>query len=132
MNEPSIVNANLDSSTKATVTIGDLEVVESGMVHISQNQSLSIKLAGLKFTFNFKKDESDSTQHVKYAADNPKELVVDLINFNNALGSGLLKPLELGTLAGRRLLLTFFVWTPDASEGLRIVNYVFYTRIPNG
>ena len=35
-------------------------------------------------------------------------------------------PIEIGSLGGKKLYVSFFVWTPNISQGKRIFNYCLY------
>jgi hypothetical protein len=108
--------------------VGDFEVLTDGTVHISSERPLHVMLNDLKVEFTFHTDSANLSQRVSYTAVQQKTLTINIYNFNNSFGTGILDPVKIGTLSDRELFCTFFVWTPSLAEGMRIVNYVFYIR----
>ncbi len=105
--------------------LGNLEVLRSETVHVSPERKLKINVNDLSLVFSFSTDSSVKETKISTSVDN-KTLNLNLINFKNPLGEGLLAPAEVGTLNRRKLYLSFFVWTPNHDAGLRIINYVLY------
>lgn len=105
--------------------VGNLNVIHSEIVHLSDGRTLTISLDdALIIEFIFKNDETKKT-HVETSIIVNK-LVVYCSNFTNSLGEGVLSPVNVGKYQGKQLYLTFFVWTPDLNQGKRIINYCLY------
>lgn len=105
--------------------VGTLEVIESKIVHVTVDSELSVQIEDLNLLFTFTNDK-DNKSKVKKEVVNEVTLRIICSNFDNSLGEGLLSPLEIGILGGRKLYLSFFVWTPNLSQGRRIINYCLY------
>lgn len=107
--------------------VGNLEVMRSEMVHLSIGYGLTISLNDLLFlVFVFKVDDSQKTHIVTSPNNEKNKLVIECFNFTNSLGEGFLSPVPIGKFQGKQLYLTFYVWTADADQGKRIVNYCLY------
>lgn len=105
--------------------VGDLEVIENGIVHANNDQPLRLIIDELEMTFHFNSDpENKQLSTISKVVD--KNLIWELTNYTNPLGSGVISPLELGSLNNRKLYASFFVWTPNEYDGKRIINYVIY------
>lgn len=103
------------------VTSG-LEVISSGVVHLVEPE-VKFSIASLTFKFRFKSESGDSRFESNIVDD---EMIIDLFNFNNSLGQGKIEPMEVGTISGRRLFITFFVNTIE--KNLRQFNYTFLLK----
>jgi hypothetical protein len=81
----------------------------------------------MEMEFEFVDDKSTREFKAESKAEKNR-LVWILTNYNNSLGTGVLSPIEIGNIRKRRLFVSFFIWTPDASRGFRLVNYVVYLK----
>jgi hypothetical protein len=105
---------------------GNLEIIGNGTAHVNSEQPLLLVIGGnLEMEFEFLSDSKDSEFRTSYRVEEGK-WIWELTNYNNSLGSGIISPLQVGTLEERKLFVSFFVWTPNEKEGRRIVNYVVY------
>jgi len=107
-----------------SVTTSGKELINSGIVHLDSNE-VTFKVRNLIFVFKFVVDKNESRFETEADAEN-NQLTFKLYNFNNSLGQGLLTPLQLGTLSGKKLFISFFVHTTDAENALRSFQYCFY------
>ena len=105
--------------------VGDLEVIDSKTVHVTKESELSISIDELIVLISFT-NEKEEKDRIKRVIVNETTLKIVCNNFDNPLGEGILTPLEIGVFNGRKLYLTFFVWTPNLTQGRRIVNYCLY------
>lgn len=85
------------------VKVGDKEVVYSGVVSSTSNETVYLELdpnirIKLLFSNNDKPNQSMETK-----IDDEGVLNFDLINFNNPLGVELTEPIAIGTYNGRQL-----------------------------
>lgn len=113
---------NTESSTKITSFVGDLEIVGNGTAPCSIESNLKLVFDDLQFEFEFINNK-DVNNHSIDSRVVEKKIIFLLTNFNNSLGTGLIRPLEIGHHNGRRLYISFWVVTPNPSEGLRIINW---------
>lgn len=106
-------------------------MIDSKMVHTSEGHELSIEIDNIKIKFDFISDKNQ-TDKIRKEVIGGTTLKFIFNNFTNALGEGILSPLEVGVYNGRKLYISFFVWTPDASQDRRIINYCLYLGKQNG
>lgn len=95
---------------KVSVNVENKELVHSSVVHIQDNQDIELDIEGLKLKFIFVEDEADKSSGYRGSVED-NVFVMSLKNFNNGLGEGVLKPIELGHLNNRKLYVTFYVNT---------------------
>ena len=98
------------------------EVVAAGTVITADNRGLEFQLAHLKVVFEFITDAGG--MRLENGAPSTSILSLRLYNFNSSMGSGTTLPIEIGTLAGRKLWLAFMVYalSPESSK---TVHYTF-------
>lgn len=105
--------------------VGTLEVFDSKIVHVTQDSDLSIIIDNITILITFTSDKTDKDKIKKeIVGDSTLKIVCN--NFENSLGEGVISPFEIGHYNGRKLYLSFFVWSPNSSQGRRIVNYCLY------
>jgi len=101
------------------ITTSGYEVIHSGIVHLHEPE-VEFEISDLTFKFRFKKG-TDGTRFDADIVDNV--MVLTLFNFDNSLGQGKIDPVEIATLNGRKLYITFFVNTME--DNVRQFNYTF-------
>jgi hypothetical protein len=116
-----MIELNETSSTIKSY-VGDLEVIGNGVVPALIEAKLKLVLYDLQFEFEFVTDKEHKGFKVERKVIE-KKLSFILINFENALGSGLLSPLEIAHINSKRLYVSFWVWTPNLTEGRRLINW---------
>jgi ribosome biogenesis protein Nip4 len=108
--------------------IDDLEVIGNGTVHVSDEKKLKLYLEeNMEMEFEFVEDKTTREFKAESKAEK-NNLVWVLTNYNNPLGTGVITPIEIGNIRNRKLFASFFVWTPDESLDVRIINYVIYLK----
>lgn len=105
--------------------VGNLEVIDNKVVHVTKTSQLSINIDRLTLIIDFSNDKNEFSKVSKEVV-NDTTLRIVCNSFNNPLGEGILEPIEIGTLEGKKMYLSFFVWTPDLSFERRVVNYCLY------
>jgi hypothetical protein len=106
--------------------IGNLEIIGNGNVHVSAENPLNLIIGNeLEMEFIFLPDTKDKNFRTTYKTEG-KKWIWELFNFNNPLGTGVLKPIEVGTLNAKKLFVSFYSWKPNENSEVRIVNYVIY------
>lgn len=100
------------------------EVVSTGEIHAVECP-IDFVVAGLKFRIAFKDDSSSQTsRYVSEIID--QTLVLNLYNFNNSLGEGVLEPLVIASTNGRNIAITFYVYSIKGPAGVgRRFSYAF-------
>lgn len=110
-----------EQSAPLAIRVGSQDVVASGTVLVNTKQ-VQFEIANLKVEMLFESD--GDAPRLGAARASGAKLTLPLYNFDNPLGSGTTQPLEVGTLAGRKLWLAFMVHALSSS-GLRTVHYTF-------
>ena len=112
-----------------TIGIGEFEVIKSGVVITHLDKGIQFHINGLTFDISFKKDNTTDKSLIKaeVASNDSKCLLLSLINYDNTLGQGLVKPAEVGTLNNRILYLHFMVSKLGDTE-TRIFEYTWLVK----
>lgn len=122
-----MVGSDGNSEPLVKAYVGDLEVVGNGIVQVTKDKNLLLVLGSiLKMEFKFESDKENNEFSINRHIGKNKRLIWTLTNFNNALGTGIINPIELGSLSKRKVFVGFFVWSPVPKSGNRIVNYTIY------
>lgn len=74
-----------------------------------------------RLTFHFDK----GARRLESVGGGERELELKLFNFVNALGTGTTEPLQVGTYMGKKLWLSFVVYSLDATT-IRTIHYTFF------
>lgn len=114
----------------ADVYVGDSRVIYSGTVLSSSDDPVIIDLDPkdkddnkLKITFLFVTEENAPQKLNIVGAIS--EVTLSLINFNNTLGTGPAKPVEIASNTHNVLSVHFRVYTVDSD---RMLHFSFYSR----
>ena len=109
--------------------IDDLEIISDGIIHITDDKELKINITNdLILRFTFCSDDNDKSHRVDYNLNNDKDLSIRCLNFDAQIGEGVLSPIKLGTLGGKDMYVSIFVWNIDINKGLRVFSYNLYQR----
>ncbi len=98
------------------------DVVASGTVMTADSRNLEFQIAHLRVVFSFMSDSGQTRLGPGSASGSTLNLT--LYNFDNSIGSGTTAPLEIGTLHGRKLWLSFMVYALSP-ESIKTVHYTF-------
>ena len=104
------------------IKTGGRDVVASGSVITANNRNLEFQLANLRVVFLFETDAGPTRMGTASASGS--SLHLPLFNFNNSIGAGTTAPIEIGTLSGQKLLLSFMVYALNP-ESTKTVHYTF-------
>ncbi len=115
--------SQLSSSYQISTKVADRELLTSGIVHVESEDPIVISIDNLTFIFSFKNDESGPRYTGNYEGNT---LNFDLFNHKNALGEGILTPIEVATMNGRPLSFTYYANTVTAGTNARRFEYAFY------
>lgn len=97
------------------------EVIANGIIH-APGGYVTFFLEDLKVIFRFA-DTIDKKRDVESRLTAEKELTINLINFNNALGDGTKELVPLGTINNKKLFVSFVV---SAYFDMKRIEYNFY------
>lgn len=100
---------------KFLIKVDGKELLDSAVVHATDKDDITIDINGLILKFEFEDDSDDKTTGYRGGVFG-NTFTMTLRNFNNVLGDGVLKPLEVGFYKNRKLYLTFFVNTMNNKE----------------
>ncbi|KAB2966334.1 DUF6864 domain-containing function [Zoogloea sp.] len=98
------------------------EVLANGTVITANSTNLEFFIDNIKLVFAFQTDPGGTRLEQGPVLNN--ELTLFLYNFNNPMGSGTTAPLEIGSIRGKRLWVSFAVYSmsPDSPK---TVHYTF-------
>ena len=111
------------------IHVGEYEVYDSGSV-LSHSNTILFEIKNLRVRVDFKTDSTNSKYDAKISLienENGPCLLLTLINFNNPLGTGLTTPVEIGTINGSHLFLSFIVYRLGESD-IRLFSYTWLTK----
>ena len=117
------------------ITTKNFEVLNSGSVITYENEPITFHLADdLRVTFVFRDDKNNKEHRMDFNPIDNNELELILINFNNSLGTGNIKPISIGTLNNRRLFTNFRVYALSEKNKGRTIHYTWYLgeEVKNG
>ncbi len=108
---------------------GDTTIIASGTAISYNGQPIEISFptsANDSITIVFKFDKDDSGKpSLKAIAPNSKKLELTLFNFNNSLGQGNTKPLEIAETDHKKIFLNFRVYSLDETSS-KTLHFTFY------
>lgn len=112
---------------KIKVEIDNLEVIGCGMLHSTSGKEIIITLDNqMTLYIRFKKDiqKKLSRAAITPFENDSNKGYLDIYNFENSLGSGILEPMRIGDINNREVYFSFYTWF--FTNDNRIINYVFY------
>ena len=109
---------------KMEILLGEKKVLYNGTIVGISGEPVIFKISSLIFEINITDDLLISNSRVltKITKDNER-MIINLINFDNSLGRGNIKPLVLGHLGGEELLLSFKVYSSHNNDFDKITTY---------
>lgn len=102
---------NLKNKFNIRKIVDGMEVIDTGVLH-TKGDSITFYIDDFRLEFKFITLNDNSNPKVKseIVVENEKpNLIVELYNFNNPLGSGFLHPTEIVEIGGIKIFLTFFL-----------------------
>ena len=104
--------------TNLRICIGEYEVLASGVVLTHLDKGIQFHIGSLTFDVSFSTNqELDKPKiNAKASPDNPKCLKIELINYDDNFGKGLIFPVEVGTLDKKIIYLKFSTSTLGDTE----------------
>lgn len=108
--------------------VGELEIVSSGSVIAFKDKNLKFLVSdeegSVWIEIIFNDDEKEEKQSIKYRKVDNKTLTIELIKFDNPLGTGTKRPIKIGTISGKEFYLSFSVYPIDEIKNFI---YTFYS-----
>ena len=102
-------------------------VIDAGTVCTFENDPLTIQFGPdedpLAIEFIFKEEEGQKP--AQKVTGSGKKLILELLNFNNTLGTGNINPMEIGTLNHKKLFVNFRVYALGQSK-TKLIHYTIY------
>ena len=103
----------------------DFELEESGSIITTKDAEIRFRIQDLEYVFSFVNEENSPDQ-LRTKSNDGKRLEVELVNFNNPLGTGSIDPVPMGRI-GEKLL--FIMIRVDAFEnGSKTFHYSWYSK----
>ncbi|HCA5151335.1 DUF6864 domain-containing function [Acinetobacter baumannii] len=119
---------DISENIEVNVSTNNLKVLTSGLVFSIGGEEIYISIDDVKVKFEFIEEDDKVKPSIKYNISevNNKELVVSLINFNNTLGQGIIKPLNFLYTEHFNLYISFYVYTLNDKKSNRQISYTIY------
>lgn len=108
------------------VKTGAFEVIDSGVLHVIEDEVTILRLGDVSFSLIFEKND-DGKQAVAFEASDKKNAKLILTNVQGPLGYGTTKPFQVGDRDGKGLFLTFVTRSLNDTY-LRTFEYTLYTK----
>lgn len=108
-----------------SIKVGDLSLIDSGSIIVPQGMPLRFFIKDLEYVFTFSNDE-EGKPHVKTISNTGNKLEIELVNFNDIVGVGNVKPLSMGRIDGQEILLMLRV--SMLKEGGKTILYSWYLK----
>lgn len=111
------------------ISINDeYEVFQSGTIISHDNKAVCFYIEKLVFRMLFKDDPNTKDSPIEMKLDKENNcLDIILTNYNNILGQGVIRPIEVGFLNNKKLSIQFMI-TSMNSTGTRVVNYTWLLK----
>jgi hypothetical protein len=108
------------------ILIGELEVYESGNIVSTEKKILITLQSENPFTLEVELSFPEEEKETKMEAYQIEQVGIGirLINFNNSLGTGNIKPMKIGWFNGRSLFINYRLIPINKNEG-GVFNYTF-------
>lgn len=105
------------------------DIIDSGSISSFDSKSnigfkLKIENQQINIVFNFSEDVDTNKLGLKTVVDKDNGIIIECINFNNPIGAGTVKAIELATVNGKKLYINFNV--SKLNNGPHLINYTFY------
>lgn len=107
------------------ISVDEYEVYDSGVVISHENKEILFEVKNLKVKMMFSSNPEKKGYDAQISLTEDRScMLLKLINFNNSMGTGLTKPVEIGTTNGSRLFLQFIVYRLGDSDS-RMISYTW-------
>ena len=115
---------------KVTKKISNYEIVDSGsLITCDNSQRVEFTVEcdnGFVFILRFEFEKnSDNGHNLKLRIDNNNTIVFLCTNFDNTLGTGTNKPIELATVDNKKIYINFWIYALG-QDTLKKIDYTIY------
>lgn len=104
---------------------GELTLIKSDSVIIHDNQPINIIIDDGYTVVVSAQDDSSTTEQNINITPNDRGVKIDLINFNNPLGTATSKPIEFAKQNGNAISISICLYTIGTAK---IIHYNIYTK----
>lgn len=110
---------------------GSYQIFYSGVFNIYENKLILDQIEGFKFIFEFKEDKSKKDQSIEFTGNNDQKIVsITLTNFNNVLGIGTTKKLEILTDDdNKKIFFSLHVKALNETTSFKQISITFYKEL---
>jgi hypothetical protein len=109
------------------IKVGEYQVLNSGSIVALEGAPIVFHIGSLIISFEFINSQDDTEQMtIQKRVVSSLEAVIEFVNFNSQLGSGLVIPYVVGTFQNKEL--SFLVRFSQLNKGGKLVNYTWLTR----
>lgn len=109
------------------IKLGVYDVINSGTVIALEGAPLVFSIADLSITFVFVTEKEEDTQmSIRKKVISQREAIIEFVNFDSQLGSGLVSPYVVGTFQNKEF--SFLVRFSQLNKGGKLVNYTWLVR----
>lgn len=112
------------------IFVGEYSVYNSGVIILSSDKSITMKIEDTNFIFEFKDEESESP-NVKLLYSNDKTCHLVFFNFNNPLGVSIKEPIMIASLDNGDILYLQYVISA-VNKVVKVFQYTLYTKKIDG
>ena len=107
-------------------------LVYSGRICCINNESITLKIDiteqdVINIVFNFHYEDGDAVKTTMQSPENGK-VVFDLTNYVSSLGTGITKPVEIGSLNSKKIYIIFYVYRLDKTA-FPIIDLSLYMEV---
>lgn len=109
---------------KTNIYSGNCELIDSRTVlYYESDEPIEIEEvfnSSFKILIRIRNENTDAGEMgLRLRVDAEKNTIeYDCINFNNQLGSGTNRPIEIGTIAGKKMYIHFWIYAMGGSNGI--------------
>lgn len=107
------------------ITTEKKDIISNGTVFQFEEEDLIFHLDSLEFRLKFVSDNGNARAIGKYD-ESKNELCMQLFNYDNSLGIGLTKPMEIGTVNDKNIYFICRVYTLGKQKENHMVHYTFF------
>ena len=106
--------------------VGDFKCLESGSIVLNQSNSIVFTFSGVEIEIVFITNDGEENQSIKALPQSNKKLLIQLINFNNSLGTGITRPISIATLNSKEEV--FLQYVVYSINEIKVMHYTWYSK----
>lgn len=112
------------------ILVGEFLVYSSGVLVLSSDKTITMKIEDTDFIFDFK-DEDDASPSIKIVESSEQRCHLTFVNFSSPLGTSIKEPMLIASLGnGDCLYLQFTITT--INKVIKVFQYTLYKSTKNG